>query len=90
MKKLTALLWLLAATPALLFACPVCERQQPEITRGITHGAGPDSSWDYLIVILITLITLVTLFYSVKWLIRPGEKNQSHIKYSIFNDKSYE
>jgi hypothetical protein len=33
-----------------MYACDACEKQQPEILRGITHGAGPQSNWDYLIV----------------------------------------
>lgn len=65
-------------------ACPACEKAQPRILRGITHGAGPDSQWDYLIVWLAVIATVLTLFYSVKWLIRPGEQSASHIKHSIF------
>lgn len=66
-------------------ACPVCEKQQPAVTRGITHGAGPQSNWDWLIVAVISMITLLTLFYSIKFLIKPGEKNNSHIKHYILN-----
>lgn len=65
------------------FACPVCERNQPKILRGIVHGAGPDSNWDYVSIWITILIALITLVYSFKWLIKPGEKNQDHIKYSI-------
>jgi len=67
-------------------ACPVCEKQQPTITRGITHGTGPQSNWDWVIITLICLITHVTLFYSLKFLIQPGEKNKDHIKQSILNN----
>jgi len=69
-------------------ACPACEKAQPRMLRGITHGAGPDSRWDYLIVLLAVIITLLTLFYSVKWLIRPGERSATHIKHSIFQHES--
>ena len=31
-------------------ACPVCEKQQPKILQGITHGSGPQSNWDYIII----------------------------------------
>jgi len=65
-------------------ACPACERAQPRLLRGITHGAGPDSRWDYLIVWLAVIATVLTLFYSIKWLIHPGESNTAHIKHSIF------
>ena len=61
-------------------ACPVCEKQQPKILRGITHSAGPQSSWDYLIVCAAAGIVLATLFFSVKWLLSPGEKGENHIK----------
>ena len=65
------------------FACPVCQRNQPKIIRGIVHGSGPDSNWDYVSIWITILIALITLFFSVKWLIKPGEKNSDHIKYSI-------
>ncbi|HEY4206503.1 MAG TPA: hypothetical protein VGM31_06820 [Puia sp.] len=65
-------------------ACPACEKAQPRFFRGITHGTGPDSRWDYLIVWIAVIATLLTLFYSVKWLIRPGEADAAHIKHSIF------
>jgi hypothetical protein len=66
-------------------ACPVCERQQPKLLKGITHGAGPQTNWDYLIISIAAAIVLVTLFLSVKWLLRPGEKSKTHIKYSVLN-----
>jgi hypothetical protein len=63
-----------------VLACEVCERNQPKLLRGITHGAGPDSKWDYVIVCIALIIVAVTLFYSVKWLLQPGEKANTHIK----------
>ena len=84
MKKI--LLSVFAVLPALsVLACPVCEKQQPEILRGITHGTGPNSSWDYVIVWSAVVIVLFTLYFSVKWLIRPGERSQTHIKRFILN-----
>lgn len=70
-----------------MLACPVCERNQPKVLKGITHGAGPEGNWDYVIVWTTVAIVLVTLFFSVKWLIRPGEKSDQHIKRSIFNNQ---
>ena len=67
-----------------VFACPVCERNQPKLLRGIVHGAGPKSNWDYISIIITTIIALVTLFLAIKWLIKPNEDDQNHIKYSIF------
>ncbi|MGY0039392.1 hypothetical protein [Pedobacter sp. NJ-S-72] len=66
-----------------VFACPACEKQQPKLLRGITHGAGPDGNWDYAIITIAVIIVLFTLFYSVKWLVKPGEEAESHIKQII-------
>lgn len=65
------------------YACPACEEQQPTITRGLTHGAGPTGNWDCVIIILMAVVTIITLIYSIKYLIKPGEKEKSHIKQSI-------
>jgi hypothetical protein len=68
------------------FACPVCERSQPKLLRGIAHGAGPESRWDYLIVLTAVVIVAFTLYFSIKWLIRPGENSDRHIKRFILNN----
>jgi choline-glycine betaine transporter len=86
MKKIVILIPLLL-TAFLTVACSVCERQQPKILRGITHGAGPESKWDYLIVWATVVIVGFTLFFSVKWLARPGEKSDQHIKRFILNNE---
>lgn len=78
---------LLMFTALWAVACPVCERNQPGIFKGITHGAGPESQWDYVIVWVTVAIVLLTLFFSVKWLIRPGEKSDHHIKRFILNNE---
>ncbi len=67
-------------------ACPVCEKQQPKMLRGITHGAGPTSIWDWVIIGVVALITMLTLFYSAKYLLFPGEKSSTHIKNSILQN----
>jgi len=69
------------------FACPACEKQQPKILQGITHGGGPGSNWDYVIISIAVIIVLFTFFFSAKWLIRPGEQSQSHIKRLILNNE---
>ncbi len=76
--------------PLLMFAlntwaCPACEKQQPMFLKGIAHGAGPTSNWDYVYVILIALVALLTLFYAIKWMVKPGEKNADHIKRTVLN-----
>ncbi len=73
-----------------VFGCPVCDRRQPKLFRGWVHGAGPESNWDYFIVAFIALIVLITLFYSVKWLLKPGEDKQDHIKRMILNSEDHE
>ena len=86
MKRIILSAFLLFNTVA-IFACPVCERNQPKILRGITHGAGPESKWDYVIVWIAVIITTATLIFSLKWLIRPGEHSGRHIKRFILNNE---
>lgn len=69
-----------------IWACPVCDKQQPALTRGLTHGAGAQSNWDWVIIGVITAITILTLIYSIKYLVKPGEKNANHIKQSILSN----
>lgn len=68
-----------------VYACPMCEKQQPEILRGVVHGGIPDGNLDYIIVWSVAIITAITLFFAVKWIVKPGEKQQNHIKYSVLN-----
>ena len=77
---------LVVLTAQIANACPVCEKQQPKITQGLTHGAGPQSNWDWVIIAIISVITILTLIYSVKYLIKPGEKKENHIKQSILSN----
>ncbi len=75
----------LAVIQTAAYACDVCEKKQPAVLRGITHGGGPDSNWDYVYVWATVFIVMLTLFYSIKWVIKPGEKNMNHIKRTILN-----
>jgi phage shock protein PspC (stress-responsive transcriptional regulator) len=83
MKKWILMGLMIGGRVILGFSCAVCERNQPKPLRGIVHGAGPESDWDYLSVGITAVIALVTLYYSIKWLIHPNEKDKNHIKYSI-------
>lgn len=85
MKKGLILTLLLLCISVLVYACPVCDKQQPKVLQGISHGAGPDGNLDYAIVWLAVGIVLLSLFYTIKWMIRPGEKNNNHIKNTILN-----
>lgn len=87
-KKLVLAAGLLLLRSAVM-ACAVCEKQQPRILQGITHGSGPESDWDYLIISVVAAIVVVTLVLSVTWLIRPGERSASHIKQWILNEEYY-
>ncbi|WP_027377717.1 hypothetical protein [Kaistella palustris] len=82
-KKVISIIFVLAANFA--FACEACKLQQPKLTQGFTHGGGPDSKWDWLIIAVIAVITVYTLIYSLKYLIKPGETDKNHIKHSILN-----
>lgn len=67
--------------PRLVLACKECTTSLPRGLRGeMQHPTGPDSNWDYLIVGATIVIVLLTMFYSVKWLLNPGEKESTHIK----------
>jgi len=70
-------------------ACPVCEVSQPGIFKGITHGTGPQSNWDFVIIAATAVVVLICLFLSIHYLYKPGETNKSHIKNSIFNTEAY-
>ncbi len=65
-------------------ACETCKINQPKITRNLVHGVGPESNWDWFIVGFVVLLTILSLFLSIKYLLKPGEKNSNHIKYSLF------
>ncbi len=86
-KKIMLMLFIIMYQWA--FACPLCEQAQPRILRGITHGTGPQSNWDFVIIAAIMTIATYCLFLSIRYLYKPGEKNINHIKNSIFNTSQY-
>ena len=65
--------------------CPVCKKQQPRILQDITHGSGPQGNLDYLIISVAVVIVLVSLFFSLKYLLSPGEESKKHIKRLVLN-----
>jgi hypothetical protein len=69
-----------------VFACPVCEKQQPALLKGISHGTGPQSNWDMVIIWATIVLVAITLFFSIKFLVRPGEKSETHIKRFILDN----
>ena len=85
MKKLILSILLLAFN-FMLYACPVCERAKAKTAFGsISHGTGPTSNWDYVAVLITVIAVVLTLFFSIKYLVKPNEKNNDHIKNSILN-----
>lgn len=75
----------MVATGFITIGCPTCELAQPRYLRGIAHGSGPQSNWDLVIIYVTAVIVIATLFYSIKWLVKPGEKSAAHIKHMILN-----
>ncbi|MCY4780284.1 hypothetical protein ORI89_11535 [Sphingobacterium sp. UT-1RO-CII-1] len=69
-----------------VLSCEVCERNQPKMLRGIVHGQGPDSQWDYLIIGAVAVIVVITIYLSVKYLVKPGEKGEQHIKRTFLDE----
>ncbi|QIG88865.1 hypothetical protein G6R40_03900 [Chryseobacterium sp. POL2] len=85
MKKYQLISFIFVLLGSFSKACEACKLQQPKITQELTHGKGPQSNWDWAIVVIISVITLATLFYAVKFLMHPGEKNKSHIKNNVLS-----
>ncbi len=84
MKTITTLFVLLLATAFRgVLACEVCKSQQPKGMADITHGLGPQGNLDYWITGTAVVLVGITLFLSLKFLIRPGERQPGHIKNSI-------
>ena len=88
MKKLSLiLLSILTIGVQYGLACTVCGQNQPKALQGITHGTGPQGNQDYVIIIAGIIIVSFTLIYSLKFLIRPGEKNPGHIKNIVVDER---
>jgi hypothetical protein len=83
MKNYLFLLLLFAST--YYKACEACDLKQPKITRGLTHGAGPQGFGDWLAVGVIVVISILTVIYFVKYTIKPESKKGNHIKNSVLN-----
>lgn len=80
MKKAYLFLLLFLGPLIQVFPCDVCKRNQPELLQDISHGTGPQADSEYYIIGAAILVVIFTLIYSVKFLIKPGEKSPEHIK----------
>lgn len=85
MKKYL-LVFLFVAIASFIGACPVCDRAQPKITMGLTHGVGPQSSWDWVAIVAMVVITLYVLVRTIFLLVKPKEGSKDHIKQSILSE----
>jgi len=83
--KIVLLVLLLLAGADLLLACPVCEKNQPALLKGISHGVGPESQWDLWIIGVAGVLVIITLLLSLKYLLNPQEGAPDHIKNSILS-----
>ncbi|HET8736514.1 MAG TPA: hypothetical protein VFM69_07935 [Pricia sp.] len=79
-----ALLFFLAYRPVLL-ACDLCKENQPKGLENITHGEGPSGNIDYIITWSAVILVAITLFFSVKYLVRPKENDPDHIKNIVWD-----
>ncbi len=70
---------------SIAFACDACDLQQPKVTRGLTHGAGPENAWEWVAVGFTLVITVLTLYYFFKYLFRPESKRKVSIKTKVLN-----
>ncbi len=86
MRTLLTLLFTVASAAA--WACDVCQKNQPTPLRGITHGTGPQSQWDLVIVWSAGIIVGITLVLALRMLLRPGEGHAGHIKRIILHAPS--
>lgn len=90
MKKIILLgIILLLQSPVGLMACEICKETQPKLFRGLTHGSGPKGTMDMVIIWSAVVIVLITMYFFIRYLVKPGEKNHNHIKYIVVqNDES--
>ena len=83
MRKFHLVLLVFFASVVQAIACEVCKRNQPELLQDISHGTGPPADSESYIIGGAVLVVLFTLIYSVKYLLKPGERSPEHIKNMI-------
>lgn len=79
---------LLIGGQGFVLACDLCKKNQPKGLENITHGEGPAGNIDYIITWSAVVLVVITLFFSVKYLVRPKENHPDHIK-NIVCDKKF-
>ena len=68
-----------------VMACDACKAQQPKFLQGVTHGPGPTSNWDYVVVSIMVMITVYSFYAMIKCLAKPADKGHDRIKNIILN-----
>ncbi|MCK0159094.1 hypothetical protein [Allomuricauda sp. F6463D] len=68
-----------------VIACDLCKKNQPKGFENITHGQGPTGNMDYIITWSAIILVIITLFFSIKFLVRPRENNPEHIKHIVWD-----
>ncbi len=85
LKKIGLFLVIISTQHFVSMACDVCKRaNERKMWINIGHGSGADNWTDFIWISLTLIIAVYTLFYSIKYLCKPGEQTPHHIKYSIF------
>lgn len=86
--KTTIIIFILVMFRLTAIGCDVCTKNQPEALQNITHGTGPAGNWDLIIISIAAVIVFITLILSIKYLVKPDEKNPNHIK-NIVNNPNF-
>ncbi|HEX7366034.1 MAG TPA: hypothetical protein VF273_03005 [Pelobium sp.] len=81
LKKLMLTFLVFISINVSAFACEACNQNQSKYLKNISHGgSGPQSNWDYFVVIMMVLITIYTLFATIRCFVKPKEAKYNHIK----------
>ncbi len=73
-------LTLVLQLPLEILACEVCQKNQPKILQNITHGTGPQSDLDYILIWTAIGVVIVSLAISIKLIIQPKDNRHEQIK----------
>ena len=71
-----------------IVACDLCKANQPKGFENLTHGEGPQGNVDYIIMVIAIIIVGYTLIMSIKYLARPKETENNHVKNLVVGDKN--
>ncbi len=69
-----------------LALCDLCKANQPKGLEDVTHGEGPEGNIDYIIMYAAIVIVGYTLVMSIKYLVKPKEKEREHIKNLVLDE----